>query len=68
MILRYGGGKHHLIYVKDGGDSFWNIRINFSKKKYLEMNINGLAMREIIAKHQLICKADRNLIPDAQGL
>jgi hypothetical protein len=58
--------QHYMIYVKDGGDSFWNLRINFSKKKYLELNINGLTIREIITKHQLTW-ADSSLFPDAQG-
>ena len=29
--------------VLDGGDCFWNMRINFSQKSILELNVNGEA-------------------------
>lgn len=35
--------QHNLIYVMDGGDCFWRIWVNFSKKKYLRFIVNGVA-------------------------
>jgi len=35
--------QHELIRVKDGGDCFWCIWINFSKKKYQKLVVNGMA-------------------------
>jgi hypothetical protein len=35
--------QHELIEVKDGGDCFWQIGINFSKRMYYIFMINGLA-------------------------
>ena len=33
--------QHYLIYVHDGGDCFWHIWINFSKKEQFRFIING---------------------------
>jgi hypothetical protein len=32
--------QHHLIIVHDGGDCFWRIWINYSKKKYFRFSVN----------------------------
>ena len=34
---------YYLEMVDDGGDFYWNVKINFSKKKYYDFNVNGEA-------------------------
>jgi hypothetical protein len=35
--------KHNFLRVDDGGRCFWQMRINFTKKKYSDYTINGYA-------------------------
>jgi hypothetical protein len=35
--------QHHLMIVDDGGDCFWSIYINLTKKKYFSFSVNGMA-------------------------
>ncbi len=41
---RWGNSyQKELLHVLDGGDSYWQVRINLTKKKVIEYNINGPA-------------------------
>lgn len=33
--------QHHLDKVEDGGDCYWRIFINFTKRKYFSFSVNG---------------------------
>jgi len=42
-VKRRDDWQFYLIEVKDGGDCYWNISINLSKKKYYNFIVNGNA-------------------------
>jgi len=35
--------QHQMMFVLDGGDCYWNIVVNLTKRKYLRFSVNGVA-------------------------
>jgi hypothetical protein len=38
-----GDWQNHLMMVDDGGDCFWSMQINYTKKEYFRFSVNGQA-------------------------
>ena len=43
FIFKRNDWQHEINSVRDGGDSFWQILINFSRKRYILFRVNGEA-------------------------
>lgn len=41
--ISFSDWKHNIVQVEDGGEYFFNFKINISNKKYYKLIINGSA-------------------------